>query len=73
MCHTPTIGAGNRPSIGDLFMPKAWMLGVEEITDGNISKASPTVNLFSWPTQPKMEAVLILFRSSNAAVHTLLG
>ena len=73
MYNTSTIGAGNRPSIGDLFMPKAWMLGVEEITDGNISKVSPTVDLFSWPNHPKMEAVLILFRTSNAAVYTLFG
>ena len=44
-CHASTIGAGNRLSVGGLFMPEAWMLGVEEIMDGQISKVSP-VDLF---------------------------
>lgn len=79
MCHASIIGAGNRPSIFDLFMPEAWMLGVEEIMDGNfgsvidISKVSPTMDLFSCLTHQTMEAMLILFRNSNVAVHTLSG
>ena len=55
------------------------MLGVEEIMDGNfgsvidISKVSLTMDLFFCLTHQKMEAVLILFRNSNVAVHTLSG